>query len=100
MAITNPNDMAIDKNAFYAKYAQVAIEQQIKYGIPASITLAQMGFESTFVLAETALKDASYTLSDARFSRETSYGAAWEFLEKQQKCQMPSKKQLKKLRKT
>lgn len=44
------------------------------------------GFESTFVLAETALKDASYTLSDARFSRETSYGAAWEFLEKQQKC--------------
>ena len=27
---------------FYEKYAQLAIDQQIKYGIPASITLQQM----------------------------------------------------------
>lgn len=38
----------MDKKAFYEKYAQIAIEQQIKYGIPASVTLAQMGFESSF----------------------------------------------------
>lgn len=40
--------MAIDKNLFYRQYAQAAIEEQIKYGIPASVTLAQMGFESSF----------------------------------------------------
>ena len=60
MAITNPNDMAIDKNAFYAKYAQVAIEQQIKYGIPASITLAQMGFESTFGTSRLARESSNF----------------------------------------
>lgn len=40
--------MAIDKNLFYQQYAKIAIEEQIKYGIPASVTLAQMGFESSF----------------------------------------------------
>lgn len=60
MAIINPNDMAIDKNAFYAKYAQVAIEQQIKYGIPASITLAQMGFESTFGTSRLARESSNF----------------------------------------
>jgi len=38
--------MSAAKEAFYEKYAQAAIEQQIKYGIPASITLAQMAIES------------------------------------------------------
>ncbi len=32
--------------AFYEKYAPLAMEQQQKYGIPASITLAQMAIES------------------------------------------------------
>lgn len=40
------NKMSAEKEAFYEKYAQAAIEQQIKYGIPASITLAQMAIES------------------------------------------------------
>ena len=34
-----------EKN-FYEQHAQLAIQQQIKYGIPASITLAQMALES------------------------------------------------------
>lgn len=34
------------KQEFYRQYEQAAIEQQIKYGIPASITLAQMALES------------------------------------------------------
>lgn len=34
------------KQDFYRQYEQAAIEQQIKYGIPASITLAQMALES------------------------------------------------------
>lgn len=38
--------MSAEKEAFYQKYAQAAIEQQIKYGIPASITLSQMAIES------------------------------------------------------
>jgi flagellum-specific peptidoglycan hydrolase FlgJ len=33
--------MSAVKEAFYEKYAQAAIDQQIKYGIPASVTLAQ-----------------------------------------------------------
>lgn len=38
--------MSAEKEAFYEKYAQAAIEQQIKYGIPASLTLLQMAIES------------------------------------------------------
>lgn len=38
--------MSAAKAAFYEKYAQAAIDQQIKYGIPASVTLAQMAIES------------------------------------------------------
>lgn len=38
--------MSAVKEAFYEKYAQAAIDQQIKYGIPASVTLAQMAIES------------------------------------------------------
>ena len=34
--------MSAVKEDFYEKYAQLAIDQQIKYGIPASITLQQM----------------------------------------------------------
>ena len=52
--------MAIDKKAFYEKYAAVAIEQQIKYGIPASITLAQMGFESSFGTSKLARNDSNF----------------------------------------
>ena len=35
-----------DKQAFFEKYAPMAMEQQQKYGIPASVTLAQMYIES------------------------------------------------------
>lgn len=38
--------MSENISSFYEKNAQAAIEQQIKYGIPASITLCQMGLES------------------------------------------------------
>lgn len=38
--------MSANISSFYEKNAQAAIEQQIKYGIPASITLCQMGLES------------------------------------------------------
>lgn len=38
--------MSAVKEAFYEKYAQAAIDQQIKYGIPASVTLSQMAIES------------------------------------------------------
>lgn len=34
------------KAAFFEKYARIAMEQQQKYGIPASVTLAQMYIES------------------------------------------------------
>lgn len=38
--------MSAVKESFYRQYEQAAIEQQIKYGIPASVTLAQMAIES------------------------------------------------------
>ena len=36
----------MDKQSFFDLYAPMAIEQQQKYGIPASVTLAQMALES------------------------------------------------------
>ncbi len=44
------------------------------------------GFESTCVLAETALFQARYEEQDSRFERQISYGSAWEFMENQLKC--------------
>jgi len=38
--------LSTEKQAFYARYAPMAIEQQQRYGIPASVTLAQMYLES------------------------------------------------------
>jgi len=38
--------MNSEKQAFFEKYAPLAIEQQRKYGIPASVTLSQMALES------------------------------------------------------
>ena len=35
-------DKDVDNTEFYEKYAPIAIEQQLKYGIPASVTLALM----------------------------------------------------------
>lgn len=52
--------MAIDKNLFYQQYAKVAIEEQIKYGIPASVTLAQMGFESSFGTSKLAKESNNF----------------------------------------
>lgn len=40
--------MTEEKKAFYEKYSKYAIENQQKYGIPASVTLAQACLESTF----------------------------------------------------
>jgi len=38
-------DMTKEKIEFFEKYAGMAIEQQLKYGIPASVTLAQAWWE-------------------------------------------------------
>ena len=37
-----------DKQKFIDKYKEIAIQQQLKYGIPASITLAQAILESSY----------------------------------------------------
>ena len=39
-------ELSPEKIAFYNKYARLAMEQQQRYGIPASVTLAQMYIES------------------------------------------------------
>lgn len=52
--------MSAAKEAFYEKYAQAAIEQQIKYGIPASVTLAQMAIESGSGTSIQAIQDHNY----------------------------------------
>lgn len=43
--------------AFFEQYAQMAIEQQQKYGIPASVTLAQCAIESSWGKSACALED-------------------------------------------
>ena len=52
--------MAINKQQFFDTYAQVAIEQQIRYGIPASVTLAQMALESSYGNSELARKSNNF----------------------------------------
>lgn len=52
--------MALNTNAFFEQYAQVAIDQQIKYGIPASITLAQMALESGYGTSDAATKSNNF----------------------------------------
>ncbi len=54
--------MEIDKQAFFEKYAPIAIQQQIKYGIPASITLAQMAWESSYGTGKPALYSNNFFL--------------------------------------
>ena len=36
------------RTAFFEKYAAAAMEEQKRYGIPASVTLAQMALESYY----------------------------------------------------
>ena len=49
-----------DRKAFLARYADAAMEQQRQYGIPASVTLAQMAFESAWGQSELARKGNNY----------------------------------------
>ena len=46
--------------AFIETYAPAAIEQQRKYGIPASVTLAQMALESRWGTSKLAMLDNNY----------------------------------------
>ena len=48
------------KVAFFEKYAPIAMEQQQKYGIPASVTLAQMYIESAGGTSRLAVEGNNY----------------------------------------
>ena len=48
------------KTAFYERYAPLAMEQQQKYGIPASVTLAQMYIESAGGTSRLAVNGNNY----------------------------------------
>ena len=48
------------KQSFIEQYAPIAIEQQQKYGIPASVTLAQMALESKWGTSKMAVNDHNY----------------------------------------
>ena len=48
------------KAAFFEKYAPIAMEQQQKYGIPASVTLAQMYIESAGGTSRLAVEGNNY----------------------------------------
>lgn len=49
-----------DKEAFFRLYADVAMEQQRKYGIPTSVTLSQMALESAYGESEIARKGKNF----------------------------------------
>lgn len=53
-------DAMLDPEEFIAKYAPAAMEQQQKYGIPASVTLSQMIYESAWGASELARKGNNY----------------------------------------
>ena len=48
------------KTAFFEKYAAAAMEEQRRYGIPASVTLAQMAVESGYGESSLAKQDNNY----------------------------------------
>lgn len=52
--------MAISTTEFIDRYAPYAMEQQVKYGIPSSVTLAQMALESTWGTSKLAREDNNY----------------------------------------
>ena len=48
------------RTAFFEKYAAAAMEEQKRYGIPASVTLAQMALESYYGQSALARQDNNY----------------------------------------
>lgn len=50
----------VDCQAFLSRYAHAAMAQQQQYGIPASVTLSQMAFESAWGQSELARKGNNY----------------------------------------
>lgn len=48
------------KKDFFEAYAEIAMQQQQKYGIPTSVTLAQMALESDYGRSELAKKGYNY----------------------------------------
>lgn len=52
--------MAISTSDFINRYAPYAMEQQIKYGIPSSVTLAQMAIESSWGTSALARNDNNF----------------------------------------
>lgn len=54
--------MSAEKEAFYEKYAQAAIDQQIKYGIPASVTLSQMAIKAAWEPIHSARSTTTFSV--------------------------------------
>ena len=52
--------MSDNRKAFFERYAAAAIEEQKRYGIPASVTLAQMAVESGYGESSLAKQDNNY----------------------------------------
>lgn len=52
--------MAISPSEFINRYAPYAMEQQVKYGIPSSVILAQMAVESTWGSSDLARNDNNF----------------------------------------
>ena len=52
--------MSQTKQEFIDKYKEIAIQQQLKYGIPASITLAQAILESSYGTSKQAKEDNNF----------------------------------------
>ena len=59
---------AVNQSAFFDKYAHAAMEQQLRYGIPASVTLAQMAYESFW--GQSTLATAGNNFFGIKCSRE------------------------------
>ena len=53
-ALHTLGSLKLSRKEFFNLYAPAAMDHQVKYGIPASVTLAQMALESTWGTSDLA----------------------------------------------
>lgn len=79
--LTAKDSSTDNKEGFIAYYAEAAMEQQYKYGIPASVTLAQMALESAWGHSELARTQNNFFGIKLPGNTYRTFRDVWESIE-------------------